>query len=250
MVHLGPRRPGARDWGDGNRLLRGDRDRRPVIAAFSGTEDPRLARGPHLVHTASARLRPGTSSRPRPSGRPRIAFLTAVGHMSDQQRQEFVLLSDVMGGLDAGRRDQQPEAGRRHRVDGARPVPRRLPRRSAPLGDSIAADASRGTAPANCLVRGQVVDLDGGPVAHATLDVWQADAEGFYDVQKNDAPEPARAVHRRRPRAATGSPPSSRAHYPIPDDGPVGDPAPALRPAPLPAGPHPPDRRPRSATSR
>ena len=71
---------------------------------------------------------------------------------------------------------------------------------------------------------GQVTGPDGEPLAGATVDVWQANEDGFYDVQQPDV----------QPRATSGdcSPPTSEGRfwfrsvvprfYPIPDDGPVG----------------------------
>ena len=53
-----------------------------------------------------------------------IDFLTRVGQKCDDERQEFILLSDVVGLVDAGRDDQQQEVRGGDRVDGARAVPR------------------------------------------------------------------------------------------------------------------------------
>jgi hydroxyquinol 1,2-dioxygenase len=72
-------------------------------------------------------------------------------------------------------------------------------------------------------VSGRVIDLDGTPIAGAELDVWQTDAEGFYDVQR-----PERGEMRLRGKFSTDAKgrysfrtvkPIS---YPIPTDGPVG----------------------------
>jgi catechol 1,2-dioxygenase len=93
------------------------------------------------------------------------------------------------------------------------------PRRE--LGDSI---NDTGAGPV-CVVEGRVVDTAGRPVPGATLDVWQADHHGFYDVQQPDR-QPAgngRGLFtadgdgRFRFRTVTPS------HYPIPTDGPVGE---------------------------
>ena len=54
-----------------------------------------------------------------------IEFLTATGHITDDKRQEFILLSDVLGAVDADDHDQPPGARRSHRGDRARPVLRR-----------------------------------------------------------------------------------------------------------------------------
>jgi catechol 1,2-dioxygenase len=75
-----------------------------------------------------------------------------------------------------------------------------------------------------CLVTGQVVDAEGRPVPGAQVDVWQADADGFYDVQR---PGEVPALNLRGLFTAgqdgrfwfrTVVP----RYYPIPTDGPVG----------------------------
>ncbi len=88
-----------------------------------------------------------------------------------------------------------------------------------PLGGDIAG-STLGT-PLYC--EGRIDGADGKPLAGATVDIWQSDAEGFYDVQKTAVGE-----HNLRGRFKTGADgrygfwsilPSS---YPIPADGPVG----------------------------
>jgi catechol 1,2-dioxygenase len=89
------------------------------------------------------------------------------------------------------------------------------------LGDTIALDG-RGTP---CLVEGRVTGADGRPVPGARLDVWQANADGFYDVQQPGVqPElnlrglfTADADGRYWFRSIVPR------YYPIPDDGPVGE---------------------------
>ena len=67
------------------------------------------------------------------------------------------------------------------------------------LGDDIALDG-KGTP---CLVSGRVTGPDGEPLAGASVDVWQTNEDGFYDVQQpgiQPRGQPARDVHRRRRR--------------------------------------------------
>ena len=67
-----------------------------------------------------------------------------------------------------------------------------------------------------------MTDTDGNPVPHALVEVWEADDEGFYDVQYDD--------HRTAARAHLHTDVRGRYYfwailptpYPIPDDGPVG----------------------------
>jgi len=76
-----------------------------------------------------------------------------------------------------------------------------------------------------CVVTGRVVSADGTPLPGATLDVWQASEQGFYDVQQPDV-QPrgngrglftADAEGRFWFRTIVPS------YYPIPTDGPVGE---------------------------
>ena len=88
------------------------------------------------------------------------------------------------------------------------------------LGGDIA-----GGAPGEpCWVEGTVTDIDGRPVPGARIEVWEADEDGFYDVQYDGRPHRRAAATsfadddgRYRFWALTPTP------YPIPADGPVGD---------------------------
>jgi catechol 1,2-dioxygenase len=146
-----------------------------------------------------------------------IGFLTAVGQMCDDRRQEFILLSDVLGVsmlVDAINHRKPAGAtestvlGPFHVVDS--PV--------RALGDAI---TDRDEAEL-CLVRGRVLDLDRAPVAGATVDVWQADDAGFYDVQKADATPDLRGLFTTDEEGRFWFNTVLPRHYPIPDDGPVG----------------------------
>jgi hydroxyquinol 1,2-dioxygenase len=83
-------------------------------------------------------------------------------------------------------------------------------------------DIAGGAAGEPCWVEGTVTDTDGRPVPGALIEVWEADADGFYDVQYPDGRTAARghllsdAAGRYRFWALTPTP------YPIPYDGPVG----------------------------
>ena len=148
-----------------------------------------------------------------------VEFLTTTGQACTSTRQEFILLSDVLGAsmlvetinnrADGGLTESTVE-GPFHMV--ASP-----PR---DLGADIAEDG-KGTP---CLVTGSVTDADGRPVPAATIDVWQANAEGFYDVQQ---PGVQPDLNLRGLFTADGD---GRfwfrsivpRYYPIPEDGPVG----------------------------
>ena len=73
-----------------------------------------------------------------------------------------------------------------------------------------------------CWVEGTVTDTDGNPLAGARIEVWEADEDGFYDVQYEAGKRAARAhtlLRGRRRLRFWGLTPTP---YPIPDDGPVG----------------------------
>jgi protocatechuate 3,4-dioxygenase beta subunit len=151
-----------------------------------------------------------------------IDFLTRVGHMCNDQRQEFILLSDTLGisilvdaishRMPAGA-TESTVFGPFHR-EGAPPMD---------MGANIARgpEAEQGEP---VVVRGRVTDLLGRPIPSALLDIWQASPEGKYDVQ--DPNQPEMNLRGQFMTDASGEywfktvKPSS---YPIPDDGPVGD---------------------------
>jgi hydroxyquinol 1,2-dioxygenase len=147
-----------------------------------------------------------------------IRFLTETGHMCTDKRQEFILLSDTLGlsMLVTAQNNDKPEGCTESTVFGPFHV-ENSPRHA--LGDDI----SNGAKGEPCFVRGTVRSIDGCTVPNATMEVWQADAEGFYDVQYEGLDE-----HRARATLQTG--PNGEYHfrtivaeaYPIPHDGPVG----------------------------
>jgi protocatechuate 3,4-dioxygenase beta subunit len=123
-----------------------------------------------------------------------IGFLTATGQKCDDTRQEFILLSDVLGVsmlVDAVN-NRRPAAATASTVLGPFHVVDSPPR---PLGADIASGigsgsgigSDSGTAGEPCLVTGRVVNTAGEPLPGALVDIWQADAGGNYDVQQPDA---------------------------------------------------------------
>jgi hydroxyquinol 1,2-dioxygenase len=147
-----------------------------------------------------------------------IEFLTATGHMSDAKRQEFILLSDTLGVsmLTVAQNHSLVPGATEATVFGPFHV------ETAPQfanGADIAADAPGEPLFVACTIRGS----DGAPVAGAAVDVWQADQEGFYDVQYQD-------LDHHRARGVLHSDGEGRVRfrsilpvaYPVPTDGPVG----------------------------
>ncbi|MCS5717578.1 carboxypeptidase regulatory-like domain-containing protein [Herbiconiux sp. CPCC 205763] len=146
-----------------------------------------------------------------------IDFLTAVGHITDERRQEFVLLSDVLG------LSMQTIAVNNEVVGDATEATVFGPffvndAPEVPNGGDIAFGAPGEP----CWVEGTVRDTTGQPIAGARIEVWEADEDGFYDVQYSDERTSARArLHSDadgtfRFWGLTPTP------YPIPSDGPVG----------------------------
>jgi hydroxyquinol 1,2-dioxygenase len=148
-----------------------------------------------------------------------IAFLTEVGHTTTDQRQEFILLSDTLGlsMLTVAMNNDKPRGCTEATVFGPFHV------EGAPRYEN-GADIANGAAGEPCLVRGRVLGLRGEPVAGATIEVWQADAKGNYDVQYEGLDHhQARGVLRSGPDGRFAFRSVLAESYPIPHDGPVGE---------------------------
>lgn len=187
-----------------------------VLSSFDDTPDPRLRELLQGVVThLHAFLREVRLT--ETEWNQAIDFLTAVGHMTDARRQEFILLSDTLGAstqtiaINNEARGDATEAT----VFGPFFVD------DAPLVE-LGGDISHGASGRPCWVSGQVTDLDGTPVVGARLEVWEADDNGMYDVQYADDRVACRG------HLFTGDDGSYRfwgvtpTPYPIPHDGPVG----------------------------
>jgi catechol 1,2-dioxygenase len=148
-----------------------------------------------------------------------IKFLTATGHMCTDWRQEFILLSDVLGV------SMLVDAINHRRPGGETPNTILGPFyiENAPKyenGTNICLDGKGEP----LLVTGHVRDIDGNAIAGATLDVWQTNDDGFYDVQQKGI-QPDSNLRGTFTSTETGSywfRSVKPRHYPIPSDGPVG----------------------------
>lgn len=147
-----------------------------------------------------------------------IKFLTEVGHLCDDRRQEFVLLSDTLGAsilVDAINHRGQDGATESSLLgpfyrDGAKELP---------LSADIATEADGEPV----IVSGCVRTSAGRPIAGALLDVWQASGNGLYDVQDPIQPDmnlrgKFRTEGNGRYEFRTVKP----SFYGVPTDGPVG----------------------------
>jgi hydroxyquinol 1,2-dioxygenase len=187
-----------------------------VVAAFDDTPDPRLR---ELVQGAVTHLHAFIRETRLTEAEwfQAIRFLTAVGHITDDVRQEFILLSDTLGASMQTIAVNNPAHGRATEatvfgpffVEGAPEVPQ-------------GGDISFGASGEPCWVEGVVTLADGTPLPGARIEVWETDEDGKYDVQYDDGRTAARghlladADGRYGFWAVTPTP------YPISDDGPVG----------------------------
>lgn len=148
-----------------------------------------------------------------------IDVLTSSGHITTDQRQEWILWSDVLAVsmlVDALAHPSPDQRTTESTILGPFYVPGAAPREygaamaEVPAGDPV-------------WVHGRVLSTDGSPLAGAELDVWQNGDDELYAVQDPDAPE-----HHLRGRFTTrddgtyGFVAVRPTPYPIPNDGPVG----------------------------
>jgi hydroxyquinol 1,2-dioxygenase len=148
-----------------------------------------------------------------------IKFLTAVGQKCDDKRQEFILLSDVLG------LSMMIVALNHKTAPGAT--------EATVLGPFFAhgakeygygADLRVGCTQKgeDVWVSGRVLSLDGKPVPNAALDIWQAKADGIYDVQTAGEFE-LRGRVKANAKGEYAFASYKPKFYSIPIDGPVGD---------------------------
>jgi hydroxyquinol 1,2-dioxygenase len=188
-----------------------------VVASFAGTPDSRTQ---ELVEALTRHLHAllRETRLTEEEWKRAIDFLTAVGRITDDRRQEFILLSDVLGA------SMQTITINNEAYANATEATVFGPFFLAGSPDvGLGGDVAGGAPGEPCWVEGTVTDTEGRPVVGARIDVWEADADGLYDVQYGDDRVTGRGhLHTDehggyRFWAVTPTP------YPIPDDGPVGD---------------------------
>jgi protocatechuate 3,4-dioxygenase beta subunit len=151
-----------------------------------------------------------------------IDFLTRTGQKCTPIRQEFILLSDVMGV------SMLVDAVNHRERDGATETTVLGPfyvgeHKEMANGTDISPQNKTGE---KMFVQSRVTDLKGKPLAGVPVDVWHADDDGLYDSQK-----PTYAAQGPTSRARFVTDADGRFYfrtilpcsYPIPTDGPVGD---------------------------
>ena len=200
------------------RNLNQDNITQAVIASFAGTTDARLKEiMTRLVQHLHAFAREARLT--EAEWFKGIDFLTRCGHITDDKRQEFILLSDVLGlsMLTVAMNNDKPDGCTEATVFGPFHVA------GAPRYE-LGADIANGAKGTPCIVEGTVRGIDGKPVPYAELDVWQSDEDGLYDVQHE-------GLAQAQARGILTADEEGRFHfrsivavpYAIPHDGPVGE---------------------------
>jgi catechol 1,2-dioxygenase len=189
-----------------------------VIARAGPNADPRVKQIMDVVvrhlHAAVKEIEPTVEEWTKA-----IQFLTDTGKLCTDWRQEFILLSDALGVsmLVETINNRKPAGETESTVLGPFYVPN-VPHYEN--GANIALDGKGEP----LWVSGRVLDVHGTPIAGATLDVWQASPEGFYDVQQPGV-QPTNNLRGRFTADQQGRFSFRSAyprHYPIPHDGTVG----------------------------
>ena len=190
-----------------------------VLRRFDSTEDPRLK---HIMQSLVKHVHAFLKEVQLQESEwwKGIEFLTRTGHMCNDRRQEFILLSDTLGVsmLTDLMSNRKPAGSTESTVFGP------FHRAGAPereFGDSIVGADRTGTV---TYMSGRVTELHGNAIAGAELDVWQAAADGLCDVQDSSLSEmnmrgKFRADKDGRYLVRTTRPVA----YQIPADGPVGE---------------------------
>ncbi|KAI9897193.1 hypothetical protein N3K66_008215 [Trichothecium roseum] len=147
-----------------------------------------------------------------------IKFLLAVAAISSDVRQEFILLSDVLGlsllvdAIDHPKLAGSTEGtvlGPFHTQDAHR----------VEAGAAISVDEDGEPLLVVCTVK----DTKGRPLPGVAVDVWETDSKGFYDVQYADRKGPdGRGVVVSDEDGVISFRAIVPVPYPIPHDGPVG----------------------------
>jgi hydroxyquinol 1,2-dioxygenase len=190
-----------------------------ALAQMAGTENPRLKEIAEAAvrHLHAFAREVNLTPEEWLTG---IQFLTAVGQACTPRRQEFILLSDILGlsaVVNALHDKKARELGSQSSLLGP------FFREGAPELPNGAQIVQNPTAP-EIVVYGRVTDNDGAPIPNALIQIWQTSERGLYDLQEREGDSMDM-----RGNFRTGA--DGRYHfrtvrplgYSIPMDGPVGD---------------------------
>lgn len=148
-----------------------------------------------------------------------IDFLTRAGQISDARRQEFILLSDILGVSTLVDVVDHPPAPGESESTVLGPFYAGRQRELA-FGQSILLRPEPGE---RLWMEGRITDREARPLGGAIIEVWQTAPNERYDVQDPDQPEGhLRATLRSAPDGAYAFQSILPTSYPIPDDGPAG----------------------------
>src|SRR5688500_1918214 len=148
-----------------------------------------------------------------------IKFLTAVGQKCDDKRQEFILLSDILGlsmMLVAVNHKGAPGATEATVLG---PFFAHGAREYGYGADLRQAASQKGE---DVWVSGRILSVEGKPIANAVLDIWQAKADGIYDLQTGGEFE-LRGRVKANAKGEYGFKSYKPKFYSVPVDGPVGE---------------------------
>lgn len=187
-----------------------------VVASFDACEDPRLKEVMvSLTRHLHAFIRDVRLTEDEWGAA--IEFLTQAGHITDDVRQEFILLSDTLGASmqTININNQAYADATEATVFGPFFV------EDSPAIE-LGGDMAFGAPGEPCWVTGTVTSTDGKPLAGARIEVWEADEDGLYDVQRDAGARAARAHLYTDAEGGYRFWGLTPTPYPIPDDGPVG----------------------------
>ena len=145
-----------------------------------------------------------------------IMFLTNTGQKCDDRRQEFILLSDVLGV--SMLIDSINNRKSKNETETTVLGPFHAPSPKVNNGDNIA----KNVVGDNCIVSGKVIDVNNNSIPGASLEVWQSGPDGLYDVQKDHDIVDLRATLQTLEDGSYFFKTVKPKYYPIPVDGPVG----------------------------
>jgi protocatechuate 3,4-dioxygenase beta subunit len=145
-----------------------------------------------------------------------IMFLTNTGQKCDDRRQEFILLSDVLGVSMLV--DSINNRKSKNETETTVLGPFHTPSPKVNMGDNIANNVNG----EKCIVSGKVLDTNNNPIVKATIEVWQSGPDGLYDVQKEGHTVDLRGKMSSLDNGSYFFQTVKPQYYPIPVDGPVG----------------------------